>query len=179
MGMKVIRFKFSPAKAKAAIQWMLEQRQALDLHALLKACYFADKEHLNKYGRPIFGATYQAMKYGPVPLEIYEMAKGEPIWLAEMEEDQYPWQLNGYRLCMTPNARPNMDVLSETDLECLGLGFNQSVSMNFDARTAATHGRDWQAANLGLMRYEDMFDETPSNAERIDYLRETAPFIRL
>ena len=71
-----IRFKFAARKALAAIWSMVAERSTLDLHQALKACYFADKKHLNDFGRPVFGAVYQAMRFGPVPLEIYEMAKG-------------------------------------------------------------------------------------------------------
>lgn len=101
-----IRFKFSAVKAFVAIQWMLQQRQRLDLHAILKTCYFADKAHLNEFGRPIFGATYRAMRFGPVPIEVYEMLKGESLWLAELETDRYPWVLEGYTIRLTDNAPP-------------------------------------------------------------------------
>jgi hypothetical protein len=67
----------------------------LDLHTILKTCYFADKDHLNRNRRPIFGATYRAMRFGPVPLETYEMTKRDPIWLPELDADSYPWSLEG------------------------------------------------------------------------------------
>lgn len=177
--MKRIRFKFSAEKTLAAIHWMLRQRDGIDLHALLKACYFADKEHLNVYGRPVFGATYQAMKYGPVPLEIYQLAKGEPLWLAELGRSRMPWRTEGYRLHLESNEDPDMDVLSESDVSVLERALVLSLGMNFDSRTAATHGRDWQRANLGLMFYEDMLDDGPQKAERIAYLREAGPVMRL
>lgn len=177
--MSRIRFRFSAAKARAAIHRAVEQCPGLDLHALLKACYFADRAHLNAHGRPIFGANYRAMKFGPVPVEIYEMAKGEPLWLAELSAERYPWTLEGFRLRLRDNDPPDLDVLSESENDALTDGLSQSAGMTFNERTAATHGPDWQAAKLGAMRYEDMLDETPDKAERIAYLREAAPFIRL
>ena len=176
---KTIRFKFAPKKAYAAILWMISQRPNIDLHTMLKACYFADKKHLNEYGRPVFGATYKAMKFGPVPLEIYEMAKSEPLWLSELEVEVYPWTLNGYRLCLTNNEGPSEEDLAESDWEALAEGFEKSSSMNFNARTSATHGIDWQRANLGRMKYEDMFDDVVGSNEKIAYLKESAPFIRV
>jgi hypothetical protein len=177
--MKPIRFRFSPEKAQAAIQWMLEQRSVLDLHTVLKACYFADKDHLNRYQRPIFGATYRAMRFGPVPLEIYEMTRGEAIWLPELEADRYPWELHGFRLRATANSLPDLDVLSESDMEALRRGFELSTSLSFNERTKATHGPDWQAARLGIMRYEDMIDESADKARLVAYLREAGPYMRL
>lgn len=177
--MKTIRFKFSADKALAAIHWMICKRPGIDLHTMLKACYFADKAHLNEHNRPIFGATYRAMKFGPVPLEIYEMAKSDPIWLAELGINTYPWRLDGYCLSLVQNKEPDLDVLSESDVQALKAGFDLSSHMSFDARTAMTHGKDWQAAELGIMRYEDMLDDTPDKPDRVAYLKETAPFIRL
>ena len=176
---KTIRFRFAPQKAYTAILWMISEKPNIDLHTMLKACYFADKRHLNEHGRPVFGATYKAMKFGPVPLEIYEMAKGEPLWLPELDVDVYPWALNGYRLYLTNNDFPAQDALSESDREALEEGFRTSGGMNFNARTAVTHGIDWQKAKLGRMKYEDMFEDVVGSAEKIAYLKESAPFIRI
>jgi hypothetical protein len=176
---KLIRFKFSPQKALAAIHWMVCEEQRVDLHTILKACYFADKEHLNKYNRPIFGAVYRAMKFGPVPIEIYEMAKGEALWLADLGKNQYPWVLEGYHLLLSGNERPNLEALSASDMDALRNGFKKSLGMTFNERTAATHGPDWQAAELGFMKYEDMIDESPEKAEVVAYLEENSLRIRI
>jgi len=173
--MDKIRFKFSAEKALAAIHWMVSQHSGIDMHALLKACYFADKEHLNRYFRPIFGARYKAMKFGPVPVEIYDMAKGDPYFLAELKRDRLPWVMNGYCLTLRDNNQPDISDLSESDMECLIAGFNKSTSMTFTERTEATHGKDWQKAMLGTMAYEDMLDEGIEDRELIvENLRETA-----
>jgi hypothetical protein len=177
--MDFIRYKFASQKALAAIHWMIQQTPRLDLHTMLKAVYFADKTHLNKYGKPIFGARYRAMRFGPVPIEIYEMAKCEPLWLAELHKEQFPWSLISFRLILTDNSAPDLAVLSDTDREELEAGLKLSGSMTFDARTAATHGPDWQKANLGLMRYEDMLTEAADKEQRVAYLRESASTLRL
>jgi hypothetical protein len=177
--MRSIRFKFAPEKALAAIHWMISQKHGVDLHTVLKACYFADKAHLNKHHRPVFGGSYKAMRFGPVPLEIYEMTKGEIYWLAELGIDRYPWRLDGYRLSLTANNDPDLSVLSVTDIEALESGFKRSRNMSFTARTAATHGPDWQAAEMDLMRYEDMIEDGPNKSELVAYLRETSRFARL
>lgn len=51
--------------------------------------------------------------------------------------------------------------------------------MTFSQRTAATHGPDWQAAELGMMRYEDMIDDGPNKEALIEYLNGTAKYMRL
>lgn len=175
----MIRFKFAPDKARAALHWMVKERSRVDLHAVLKTCYFADKSHLNEHGRPIFGATYKAMKFGPVPLEIYEMAKGESLWLAELGEERLPWRLDGYKLVLIANCEVDTSSLSESDVDHLRAAFGKSIAMTFNERTAATHGRDWQRAELGIIDYKDMIDESERKSELVDYLEENARFMRL
>ncbi len=176
-----VRFKFAADKAAAAIERIARDHPGIDLHAALKAFYFADKSHLNAERRPIFGAGYRAMKYGPVPLEIYEMMKGESYWLAELGQDRYPWSLNGFRLYGDRQNDPSFsdDVFSESDLVHLKMGLERSRTMTFDHRTAVTHGPDWQAADLGMMRYEDMVEEGPDRQKILAHIAENGGYVRL
>lgn len=162
---------------------MVCERPDIDLHSMMKTCYFADKAHLKKYGRPVFGATYRAMRFGPVPLEIYEMAKGENYWLAELGMDSFPWELHGFRLRLAQpgnnSCQPDLGTLSESDQEELLAALAYVSTLSFDARTRATHGPDWQKAELGFMRYEDMLDDAPDKDEIIENLRSNALQLRL
>lgn len=119
------------------------------------------------------------MKYGPVPLEIYEIMKGEGLWLWEVGGRSTPWVLEGKTLRRIANDEPDMSLFAESEMDHLQAGFKRSVAMNFTSRTAATHGPDWQAANGGTMRYEDMIEDTPSRDAIIRTIRETAPHARL
>ncbi len=119
------------------------------------------------------------MKFGPVPLEIYEMIKGDPLWLAELGVDELPWKLQGYRLKLTANEPEDRAVFSKSDEDCFEAGLRRSVAMNFSERTAATHGPDWQKAALGMMLYEDMIDDGPDKQAMIEDLRESSRFMRL
>lgn len=177
--------RFAPAKAAAAISHMLawareEGHGMLDLHTLLKACYFADKRHLNAHWRPIFGATYRAMAYGPVPIEIYEMLKGEPLWLAELGAEAYPWRQRGYHVEATTDAEPDSGALSRSDLAALRAGYGEARRLTFNARTAASHDAAWRRARLGLMSYADMVEpDHPDREAILDALYEDAAQWRL
>ena len=178
--MKDARYRFSAEKAFSAIHWMVGEGQPIDLHAALKACYFADKSHLNEHLQPIFGVTYRAMKYGPVPLEIYEMMKGEQLWLWETQREEMPWTIQGHRLLLNgQNSEADLSCFSDSEIRHLKLGLKQSSSMNFTARTAATHGPDWKAANGGRMRYEDMLDERENRDAVLQSMQETARYVKL
>jgi hypothetical protein len=174
-----VTFNFSAEKAAAGIGMLLRDHPGIDLHSALKAFYFADKSHLNAERRPIFGARYRAMKYGPVPLEIYEMMKGEAYWLAELGRDAYPWRLRGHSLQSVNAPGFPTDTFSKSDLHHFRAGIDRSTSMTFSARTAATHGPDWQAADLGMMRYEDMVEDGPDKPAILAYLADYGRHVRL
>lgn len=177
--MRSARYKFQPQKARAAIAWMLQQHGCLDLHTVLKACYFADKTHLNEHLKPIFGANYRAMRFGPVPLEIYEMAKCESLWLSELGDKTLPWYLDGFNLRYSGGNEVDLSSLSDENIRHLREAVDLSRSLTFTERTAATHGKDWQAANLGIMRYEDMIDDSDEKDGKLEFMRDTAAFTKL
>ncbi|MEO6666974.1 MAG: Panacea domain-containing protein, partial [Nitrospiria bacterium] len=68
-------FRFDPEKALQAILFVARMLPGATFHQISKIIYFADKAHLQKYGRLICGDTYVAMKHGPVPSGIYDILK--------------------------------------------------------------------------------------------------------
>lgn len=183
----MITFRFNPRKTQEALERMLATAgEAVDFHTLLKAVYFADKQMLNEHGRPIFGASYRAMNYGPVPLEVYEMLKCEPYWLTELSIEEYPWdRVGGYRvkLRLPTNQPATPEELALSEVKILDRAFLSSQGMNFDQRTRETHGMDWVEGTRrsgGRMAYEDMIDpDMPQRDELIEELRVMGPRLEL
>jgi hypothetical protein len=105
--------------------------------------------------------------------------QGDPIWLSELDVDSYPWRLEGRHVHRVSNTSADLSELSKSDVIALEAAFNRCSNTTFNERTAATHGRDWQAANMGVMCYEDMIDESDTKDETVEYLREAGRFIRL
>src|SRR5437899_249948 len=68
-------FRFDPEKALQAILFVAHRIPEASFHQISKIIYFADKAHLQKYGRLICGDSYVAMKHGPVPSAIYDILK--------------------------------------------------------------------------------------------------------
>ncbi|WP_156013269.1 Panacea domain-containing protein [Thioalkalivibrio sp. HK1] len=174
-----IKFCFAPKKCLQAVQWMLVTAdEPLDFHTILKTAYFADKRRLNEHRRPIFGDTYRAMNYGPMPVEFYQMLKCEPYYLQEIELDEYPWERKGYRVHLIDADRRteilNPTHLSKNDMDILTEEFERCRRMNFNQRTDETHQMDWVRGFRRLdnrMAYEDMIaDDHPDREEILQYL---------
>jgi uncharacterized phage-associated protein len=69
------RFRFDPEKALNLVLYVAGEVPQATFHTISKVIYFADKLHLQRYGRLICGDSYVAMKHGLVPSEIYDMMK--------------------------------------------------------------------------------------------------------
>ncbi len=178
----MIQFRFNPRKALQAVEWMLATAtEPLDFHTILKTAYFADKRMLNEHGRPVFGARYRAMNYGPVPLEIYEMLKCEPYWLSEIAREQYPWEPTGCKVRLLPNRNdlPPPDDIAPTEMDIIAEEFARSQAMTFTQKTLETHDWDWVEGTYrpdAKMAYEDMIaKDLPNRAEMIEDLEAMGP----
>jgi uncharacterized phage-associated protein len=112
--------KFSFNNDKAIASLLFVTRQVHNLYNVVKIFYFADKEHLSKYGRFIFGETYIAMKSGQVPSTIYDMIK----FVRGDGTRKFDDKLNNLISVENENiikakAKPDLDCLSPSDIECL------------------------------------------------------------
>ncbi|MBI4606416.1 MAG: SocA family protein [Planctomycetes bacterium] len=81
-----IRFQFDEVKATAAAAILLRLGggRMKYLH-LIKLLYMVERESLRRYGRPVIGDDYVAMKHGPVLSITYNLIKedhpGRDFWL--------------------------------------------------------------------------------------------------
>lgn len=115
-----IRFRFDREKLVAVLTLFASRMKDVDVLKASKLLYYADKRHLLRYGRPITGDDYFGMDHGPVPEKAYDIIKSAlnsvmPPDLAQyLDVDastKYPR--------FVAKAEPDMDVLSETDVEVL------------------------------------------------------------
>ncbi len=89
-----------------------------NMYNILKVLYFADKDHLEKYGRFIINDDHSVLPFGPVPSFAYDLIKE---WRGEGEYQpiSIDQSFEVKRNLVRPSREPNMDFLSPTDIECL------------------------------------------------------------
>lgn len=152
---------FSPEAALAAVLYMLRQKGgAATVHELLKASYFADKEHLSRFGWIGSGDRYCAMTFGPVPSHTYDLLKAAggkrnnapPRFVALARQ-----VLDGraYPTIKAAHA-PDMALLSPAIVECLDAAIKQSGGWGFWKRTHASHDAAWGEARARWAEDGDM-----------------------
>lgn len=132
-----IRFRFNARKAIEALLYVAEQ--CPNMYTALKVLYFADKEHLTRYGRFICGDTYVAMRHGPVPSGVYDLikcARGDGFYDPDVDIAG-AFRVEGNSII--PCRRPNLDLLSESDKECLDAAIERYGHLSFAELKKLSH----------------------------------------
>jgi uncharacterized phage-associated protein len=133
-----IKHRFDAEKAVEAFLYV--GRQVPNLYHALKVLYFADKEHLSRFGRLISGDRYVAMRLGPVPSGVYDMVKqvrGDGHFRTDIPLDEI-FEIR-HRHTIHPKRLANVDLLSESDVECLDRAIDEYGSLSFKRLKSYSH----------------------------------------
>lgn len=133
-------------------------------HRLFKILYFAEKEHIKKYGRPITGDNYIAMQYGPVPSHLYDLLKS-----IEGKEDKY---FNVSEYIVKTLADPDIEELSESDIEAIEKSIAENRDLEFKKRTEKSHDEAWtRTPRNGKMSYEEIAKAAGVDSKMLEYMK--------
>jgi len=123
--MTQIRFKFDPEKLVQSLAFFACRGvDDLDTLKAVKLLYFADREHLLMYGRPILGDDYYCMKNGPIATnalsQIQDALSSTPTGDHDALFEEYLGVDRAHQYArFTSKKDPNLDVFSTSDLEVL------------------------------------------------------------
>ncbi len=144
-----------------------------DMHKLCKILYFADQRHLSLYGRTITGDTYIAMQYGPVPSNVDDILKavrGDSYFSKYVDniKEKFTFE-NRYIVCAL--SKPDMDELSESDIECLMFAIDLCRDKSFDQLKELSHGLAWSnTAQDRAISVKDILREAGDEEEYVEYI---------
>jgi len=133
-----ITFQFDRRKAVEAILYLAKKISNSDIYGICKLLYLVDKTSLEKYGRFIFGETYVAMEEGATPSGAYDLLKQA----AKTTSSEI--KIEGNNIIALRN--PNLDYLSESDIECLEQIINIYGRLPNWARAREAHDDAWKKA---------------------------------
>jgi uncharacterized phage-associated protein len=114
------QFEFQPEKSLAVISYFAA-RSGETMYTILKMVYLADRLHLERYGRPITGDRFVAMRQGACPSRIYDSMKvlrGEENTNYLPNSEKY-LDVDAETYDVSVKDMPSIDVLSASDVECL------------------------------------------------------------
>ncbi len=165
----------------AAIGIIASALGAPDFHRVNKLLYFADKLHLERYGRGIIKDIYIAMKYGPVASGAYDLLKNGR--LDPNNQITSPWLRFPAGDSRNPTVEaaqtPDLDQLSDSDIECLQEVINTYGQLSFLELTEISHDNAWHSARLRLknspMLLEEIVATLPNAPTVLAHLRNPHP----
>lgn len=140
---------------------------------ILKTIYFADKEHLRRYGRQIFDDDYRAMKLGPVPSLAYDIVKcvrGNGYYTFNNPDPNTALFVpDNYTI--TARRGPDMGLLSPSDIECLDYAYNTIKGLSFVQLKDMSHDGAYNAVDENEeMTIESIIATLDNGEEIMDYL---------
>lgn len=170
---QMIRFNFDEAKAVETLAYIAQAWPGITPFYLSKVAFFADRNHLRKYGRPVTGDAYIAMDNGPVPTRIYDIVKGNLDFFGAPDAilEALTIEQTGKYHEVRAKRPPNMDLLSETDVAelssairfCKGKSVGELSNMTHQEPAWADAPRNAEM-NLELLVPEDMREEVRETA---------------
>ena len=137
--------QFDKEKSLNALLYVANRVQRKDFHKIFKIIYFADRQHLADWGRPITGDTYIAMEVGPVPSRLYDMLKivrGDS-YLPDTEGLGEYFQVENW-MFINPLQEANLDQLSPNEQEVLDACIDKYSSLSYDEIKEKSHDIAWR-----------------------------------
>jgi Protein of unknown function (DUF4065) len=169
------QFQYDQDAATAAFLYVAHRLPEADFHRVGKVLYFADKLHMQSFGRFITNDTYKAYQFGPLPEITYTTWNAVRYHLPQApREAPFEVQMINGKPVIVPRAEPDLTNLSVTDRECLDESLAKHSHLRFFALSDLSHDTAWQAARGRLdwtMRLEEIVQTLPNADEVLSFLR--------
>jgi uncharacterized phage-associated protein len=187
-----IRFRVNQDKVLEALVFVAQSRPTIDVFHVCKVLYFADKKHLNAYGRPILGDKYLALDQGPVPSLVYDMIERDERYINTELLEKLSRSLSYYKsakddyLRITALRAPYDEIFSHSDIECLNDAIEKYADLEHKELIALVHAEPAYRAvyregkkpsKIGYELFVEI--ENPLRDEIIKDMREYATFLLL
>ena len=137
--------QFDKEKSLNALLYVANRVQRKDFHKIFKIIYFADRQHLADWGRPITGDTYIAMEAGPVPSRLYDMLKivrGDS-YLPDMEGLSKYFQVENW-MYVRPLQDADLNKLSANEQEAMSEAIEKYAALSYDEIKEKSHDVAWR-----------------------------------
>lgn len=120
-----LRFQFNERKAAAAAAMFLQLAGGeMEYVRLLKLLYFADRESLDRLGRPISGDQYVSMEHGPVLSRVYNLMKG--VVFGHPESGPWAEQIRASgRYTLKTGGQPDLGALCQAEVDVIAEVFRR------------------------------------------------------
>lgn len=166
--------QFDKVKTLNALLYVANRVQRKDFHKIFKIIYFADRQHLADWGRPITGDTYIAMEAGPVPSRLYDMLKivrGDS-YITDTEGLGKYFQVENW-MYVNPLVDADPNKLSPNEHKALDASIVQYSSLSYDEIKEKSHDVAWRSTARDFsIKWEDIAREAGLDEVEVACLRD-------
>ncbi len=169
------------AKIKAVVLYIMQSfPEGVDYIKLFKILYFAQQEHLVKYGKVIVDDSFRALKHGPVPAYTYkalQIAEGKAL---EGDFDEFLKNIEVHDKKVYASMFPDMDYISGADKRSLDTSIAKYKNADPYDLSDLSHDSAWEEAMLRIqddpqknfMTLIDIARAGKAPESMVDYIRE-------
>ncbi|MDR3184053.1 MAG: SocA family protein [Prevotellaceae bacterium] len=170
--------KYEQQKILEVVLYILLKTGGIDYYHLFKILYFAEREHLAKWGDRITADDFFALQYGPVPTRLYNAIKKQNAPDANL--DKLLWEVVEFAGDDAPNVllpkrSPNPDYLSESEKMALEKSIDENSKKLFRELKSKSHDVAWENAvkrSPGRISPIDMARAEGTSDDMLEYIQE-------
>lgn len=176
LAMPVSPIRFDPRRALELVLYVANRVRRPTFHSVSKVLYFADREHLSRFGSLLTGDSYVAMRHGPVPSATYNLLKAaagrQDSWIParffELVSDAMQVE-EKHRV--KPLRDADLDRISASQRECLDVSIKQNGRLSFKRLADKSHDSAWKSADENdLIELKSIAKTLPNAREVLAYL---------
>ncbi len=168
--------QFDKVKTLNSLLFVANRVRRKDFHKIFKIIYFADRQHLADWGRPITGDTYIAMEAGPVPSRLYDMLKivrGDS-YLPDTEGLSRYFQVEGW-MYVKPLQEADLNELTPNEQDALSDAIAKYADLSYDEIKEKSHDVAWRmTARDFVINWDDIAREAGLDNEELECVNEYA-----
>lgn len=141
---------YDSKKLTELVLFILGKTGGVDFYHAFKILYFAEMKHLAKWGSGIVPDEFCALKYGPVPNQLYDAVKElDRPRMTLSEELSKVIQFAGEDApnVLLPKREANLKFLSKSEIEALEQSIEENKSLTFGQLMRKSHDEAWDEAN--------------------------------
>lgn len=161
------------------ILYILNKTNGLGYYHLFKIIYFANVEHLAKYGHSMVSDDFCALPDGPVPSVLYNCVKGDSYCdkdLQSMFENGISKGTDDAYYMLSAKRKADEDYLSKADIEVLDKSISENANLSYGDLRAKSHGEEWKRAyaqqGRKVMDVVGMAKDAMASDDMIAYIKE-------
>lgn len=170
---------FEQRKLKETVLYLLNATGGLDYYRVFKLLYFAEREHLAKWGHKMIADDFCALDYGPVPTQLYDAIKVlnmEKTNLASILHQDIVFAGEDAPYVLIPKRLADMDYISDSEKEMLDKSINENASLTFEELLKKSHDIAWKEAHdrkkSGKISIVKMAEAVCADEKTIEYINE-------